>query len=175
MQVSFIQSELDGLYFSREQKIFHRAFLSSSLHLMYTDKERKRVVSTFDLHDTNKIGVIVSGPTFKTYAILAYCVVFALALPSTTITIHSPGMFLTEKRMHALLDIIRKLHHEKEIIHQDKERVIVRSFENKTSTIQFFPHVLGSGVRMRVIIERSNATSVILSKYDANTYDFGYL
>lgn len=168
MQVSFIQSELDGLYFSREQKIFHRAFLSSSLHLMYTDKERKRVDST------TKTGVIVAGPTFKTYAILAYCVVLALALPSTTITIHSPGMFLTEKRMHALLDIMRKLHHEKEILHQDKERVIVRSFENKTSTIQFFPHVLGSGVRMRVIIERSNATSVILSKYDANTYDFGY-
>lgn len=169
MQVSFIQSELDGLYFSREQKIFHRAFLSSSLNLMYTDKERKRVVSTFDLHDTTKTGIIVSGPTFKTYAILAYCVVFALALPSTTITIHSPGMFLTEKRMHALLDIMRKLHHEKEILHRDKERVIVR-----TSTIQFFPHVLGSGVRMRVIIERSNATSVILSKYNANTYDFGY-
>lgn len=93
--VDNINRDLDKVYRSPTQKDFHKSYLGGCLRIIYGDsyeKERHRVMAKYGF-ESKKQQVLICAPRRmgKTFATALFAIVFCINVPTTEMSIFSPG------------------------------------------------------------------------------------
>lgn len=157
-KIDAINDFLNRLYRSPQQKIFHKAFLASSLRVIYGDdyeKEKHRVMAKYKFK-SRKQQVIVCAPRRmgKTFATAFFCIVFAVLLPGVELSIFSPCKRQSVALMGVIVDFIGKLGESDRILRRNEEKLQVRTMCGSVSKINAYPSAVRTlkGVSGTIVI-----------------------
>lgn len=153
-----IQLFLNRLYRSPQQKEFHNAFLGACLRIIYGDsfqRERHRVVRKYEF-ESRKQQVLVCAPRRmgKTFSTAYFAIAMCLNVSGLEISIFSPGKRQSVALMGHICDWLYKLGEIDRIVRRNEEKLVVRSFDGKTSKINAYPSAVKTlkGVSGTIVI-----------------------
>lgn len=141
--VDNINRDLDKVYRSPTQKEFHKSYLAACLRIIYGDdyeRERHRVMAKYEF-ESKKQQVLICAPRRmgKTFATALFAIVFCVNVPTTEMSIFSPGKRQSVALMGHVFTFMKKLGEDDRVLRRNEEKMVIRSIDGRDSKFNAYP------------------------------------